>query len=112
MSSWGTPAQIVAVIGVVSFMIWACVRSRKPKQAEEIATPPVRTPEPKERWELKSEGPWRSSSPTIVHILDVKQGWVRYTYDLLGDGRTLRGDYRTTVDMFIRVWVPEGQWPP
>ena len=48
---------------------------------------PVKTPAKGENWYIEDESPWPPDT-TVVRILDVKDGWVRYWInDKLPDNR-------------------------
>lgn len=64
---------------------------------------PERIPVPGETWLGKSgDSPWPSKSNLIAEVLDVKEGWVRYS---LGGG--LLSDERMRVPQFIRIYSPK-----
>ena len=61
-----------------------------------------RVPVAGEKWRLDmSDGsPWENKSDITATILEVRKGWVRYSYGSVDD-------YRHTKYMFCRLFIPE-----
>jgi hypothetical protein len=69
----------------------------KLKQANKVEAPEV--PAPGEKWEMFDEGdPFPSKYPPVT-ILNVKDGWVRYSM-----GKMFFNDERRTVKSFVLIY--------
>jgi hypothetical protein len=88
------------VYGILVCVLSVCLFVRHKTQVAQLQ----QKPEPGETWRLKAaEGdPWGIKEGDGVTILDVKNGWVRYSF-----GPVIFKDERMEMETFVYCYAPE-----